>query len=125
MLGSLRKMAPPAVRAIADLPDACQLRILSMLERSEVRTAAVSLDNGSEAPARSDTQLADSGCSTAPTTSCGPQIDDSVVVGEAMKALNENGYAVLQAAMMKELVSLLLRNCCGIVGEEEGSAGKV
>jgi hypothetical protein len=89
-------MAPP-VRAIADLPDTCQLRILSLLERSKQPSTPFAKNEK-----RNDTALV--GASISVTTSCS-RLRDEGVVKTAMKNLAERGFAVIETAVEQDLVS--------------------
>jgi hypothetical protein len=90
-------MAPP-VRAIADLPDTCQLRIISLLERSKQPSTAFAKNEK-----RGDTTSVGASIS-AQTTSCS-RLSDEGVVQTAVKNLAERGFAVIETAVEQDLVS--------------------
>lgn len=100
-------MGPP-VRAVSDLPDICQLHILSLLEKSEQPLkSAEFLNKGEKGPA--------TGLITRPEASFVQEAEaskgfsqlshDKSPLVDAVDALARNGYALLQGAVSNELVS--------------------
>ena len=105
-------MMGPPVHAISDLPDICQLRILSLLEKAEQPLKpAESLNNGGKGPAREGASRPTASfvqevCSTETSKLGSSQLSHNFSpLVDAVKTLARNGYAIVQAAVTKELVS--------------------
>lgn len=102
-------MMGPPVRAISDLPDICQLRILSLLEKSEqpLKTAKPS-NNGENGTARGIESSSNASFVQEAGTSKHSfqlsQCEYSPLV-DAVDTLARNGYALVQGAVSNELVS--------------------
>ncbi|GAQ88896.1 N-acetylglucosaminyltransferase family protein [Klebsormidium nitens] len=120
-------MMGPPVRAISDLPDVCQLRILSLLEKSEQPLkSATSLNNGGKGPAGE----VDSGPEASFVQEAGTSKsvfqwshEDSPLM-DAVDTLARSGYALVQGAVTKELVTAA-RSCADCALEGEMTAAKM
>ena len=101
-------MMGPPVRAISDLPDVCQLRILSLLEKSEQPLKTLTcLNDGGKGPLRKVESGADASVVQEAGTSKGSlqlSHEYSPLV-EAVDTLARIGHAPVQGAVTKELVS--------------------